>query len=75
MDLLDPALIVVGGGLVVAGDVLLEPIREQFRSLVLAADHRPTKGDTVTSVNPIEVVAQIVLVADEIGGIRYDDCE
>ncbi len=41
VNLLDPEVVVVGGGLVAAGDVLLDPIREAFPQLVLAADHRP----------------------------------
>jgi glucokinase len=41
VNLLDPELLVVGGGLVDAGDLLLTPVREALRGLVLAADHRP----------------------------------
>jgi len=41
VDLLDPEVVVVGGGLVEAGDVVMTPIRGAFRDLVLAADHRP----------------------------------
>ena len=37
----DPQAFVVGGGLVEAGDVLLDPVRRSFASLVEAADHRP----------------------------------
>jgi glucokinase len=41
VDLLDPAVVIVGGGLVEAGDVMMAPIRAAFRDLVLAADRRP----------------------------------
>jgi glucokinase len=37
----DPACIVVAGGLVEAGDILLEPTRAAFVDLVEAHDHRP----------------------------------
>jgi glucokinase len=41
VNLLDPAVVVVGGGLVEAGDVLMVPVRAAYRDLVLAAAHRP----------------------------------
>jgi glucokinase len=41
VDLLDPQIVVVGGGLVEAGDLLLEPTRRWYRDLVLGFDHRP----------------------------------
>ena len=41
VDLLDPEVVVVGGGLVEAGDLLLDPVREAYAGLVLAHDHRP----------------------------------
>jgi glucokinase len=37
----DPEVIVLAGGLVEAGDVLLEPTRSAFEGLVEAADQRP----------------------------------
>ena len=37
----DPEVFVLGGGLVEAGDVLLDPVRASFADLVEAADHRP----------------------------------
>lgn len=39
--LLDPALIVVGGGVCEAGDLLLEPTREAFRGALSAGGVRP----------------------------------
>lgn len=41
VNLLDPEIVVVGGGLVGAGDIVMNPIRAAFPSLVLAAEHRP----------------------------------
>ena len=38
---LDPDTFVVGGGLVEAGDILLDPTREAFARLVEASEHRP----------------------------------
>jgi glucokinase len=41
VNLLDPEIVVVGGGLIEAGDIVLTPIRTAFGELVLAAEHRP----------------------------------
>lgn len=41
VDLLDPEVVVVGGGLVEAGDLLLDPVRAAYPDLVLAGAHRP----------------------------------
>jgi glucokinase len=41
VNILDPEIVVVGGGLVEAGEVLMRPIRESYRVLVLAGEHRP----------------------------------
>jgi glucokinase len=41
VNLLDPEVVVVGGGLIEAGEVVLAPIRQSFRELVLASEHRP----------------------------------
>jgi glucokinase len=41
VNILDPEVVVVGGGLVEAGEVLMEPIREAYRVLVLSGDERP----------------------------------
>ncbi|MEO7555308.1 MAG: ROK family protein, partial [Acidimicrobiales bacterium] len=38
---LDPEVVVVGGGLVEAGELLLAPIRRSYHDLVFAGDHRP----------------------------------
>jgi glucokinase len=41
VNILDPEIVVVGGGLVTAGELLLEPTRDAFHRLVLAPGHRP----------------------------------
>jgi glucokinase len=41
VNVLDPEVVVVGGGVVGAGDLLLDPAREAFREAVMAPDHRP----------------------------------
>jgi glucokinase len=41
VNVLDPEVVVVGGGLVAAGDLLLEPTRAAYLDLVLAPAHRP----------------------------------
>jgi glucokinase len=41
VNVLDPDVVVVGGGLTEAGDLFLGPAREAFARLVLAPDHRP----------------------------------
>ena len=41
VNVLDPEVVVVGGGLAEAGELLLAPVRERFDELVLAPEHRP----------------------------------
>jgi len=41
VNVLDPEVVVVGGGAIVAGDLLLEPTRQAFVDSVEAPDHRP----------------------------------
>ncbi|MFN2590535.1 MAG: ROK family protein, partial [Actinomycetota bacterium] len=41
VNVLDPDRVVVGGGAIVAGDLLLEPARRAFRHTVEAVEHRP----------------------------------
>jgi glucokinase len=40
-NVLDPAVIVIGGGLVEAADLLLPEVRVRFAELVMAGEHRP----------------------------------
>jgi glucokinase len=41
VNVLDPAIIVIGGGLVDAADLLLPEVRVRFEALVMAAEQRP----------------------------------
>lgn len=41
VNVLDPEVVVVGGGVANAGELLLTPAREAFRRTVEAVDHRP----------------------------------
>jgi glucokinase len=40
-NLLDPEVVIIGGGLAEAGDLLLEPTRAAYATLVLGYEHRP----------------------------------
>lgn len=40
-DVLDPAVVVIGGGVSEAGDLLLEPARKAFSASLSAGSHRP----------------------------------
>jgi glucokinase len=40
-DILDPAVVVVGGGVVELGDLLLVPARQAYEAQLSAAEHRP----------------------------------
>jgi glucokinase len=39
-NMLDPEIIVLGGGLVDAGELLLDPVRRSYETLTLGGDHR-----------------------------------
>jgi glucokinase len=41
VNVLDPEVVVVGGGVAEIGALLLDPARESYRATVLAPDHRP----------------------------------
>src|SRR5438105_3588412 len=41
VNILDPEMVVVGGGLVDAGEIVMQPIRDAYVDLVLAGEHRP----------------------------------
>ena len=45
VNVLDPAVIVIGGGLVEAADLLLPEVRRRFADLVMAGDRRPRGAD------------------------------
>lgn len=39
-NVLDPKLVILGGGLVTTGDLLLSPVRESFERFIFAREHR-----------------------------------
>ncbi|MGA9747169.1 MAG: ROK family protein, partial [Nocardioides sp.] len=47
---LDPSVVVIGGGVSEAGPLLLDPIREHFRANLTASAHRPE-----LSIRPAEL--------------------
>ena len=57
-NLVDPACIILGGGLAAAPDVFLGPIHREFRALLYSPDHRP---------NPVLVFAELGERAGAIG--------
>ncbi|MEO6987859.1 MAG: ROK family protein [Aquihabitans sp.] len=40
VNMLDSEIVVLGGGLVAAGDLLLDPVRAAFNGLIMGSDHR-----------------------------------
>ncbi len=49
---LDPEVVVVGGGVSMAGDLLLEPARETFRVHLTAKDRRPEPALVLAGLGP-----------------------
>jgi glucokinase len=41
VNILDPQVVIVGGGVIVAGDLLLDPARASFQEALEGPDHRP----------------------------------
>jgi glucokinase len=65
VNVLDSDVVVIGGGLAGAGELVLGPTREAYRELVLAADHRPevlilaaTLGERAGAVGAALLAAQ-----------------
>ena len=51
-NILDPEVIVVGGGLVAAGDVLLDRVRHAFPQAIYAGDRRPLPEVVTAQLGP-----------------------
>lgn len=67
-NLLDPSVIVLGGGLVEASDVLLEPVRRHFGGLVMAgADRPPTEIVPAMLGEEAGAIGAAALAADLLG--------
>jgi glucokinase len=52
VNALDPQAIVIGGGLVDAGELLLEPVRQSFLELVEAVEVRPEVPILAAALGP-----------------------
>ena len=52
VNILDPDVVVVGGGLTDAGELFLAPARAAFAELVLAPDHRPAVPIVAAAFGP-----------------------
>ena len=48
--IVDPALVVIGGGVADAGELLLKPVREGFENQLSARGHRPVAAIAVASL-------------------------
>lgn len=71
VNLLDPEVVVVGGGLAEMGDVLLEPVREAFAGLVLAEEQRGATRIVGARLGAeAGAVGAALLAADTVGGRR-----
>jgi glucokinase len=69
VNVIDPDVVVVGGGAVAAGNLLLAPAREVFRSSVEAPDHRPAVPLVAAELgNDAGGVGAALLALDAIGG-------
>jgi glucokinase len=67
VNALDPEVIVIGGGLVDAGDLLLEPVRRSFAELVEAGDLRPAVPIVAATLGPQAGAVGAALLAVELG--------
>ena len=66
--ILDPELIVIGGGVADAGDLLLEPTRAAFRRQLTGRGHRPEAEFALASLgNDAGMIGAAALAAEGIG--------
>ena len=71
VNVLDPQVVVVGGGAAVAGDLLLDPARDAFVETVEAADRRPTVPILAAQLgNDAGAVGAAALALEELGRFR-----
>ncbi len=70
VNVLDPQIVVVGGGAIVAGDLLLDPARVAFRDAVEAPEHRPRVPIVPAQLgNDAGAVGAAVLALEELGRV------
>jgi glucokinase len=71
VNVLDPQIVVVGGGVIRAGELLLEPAREAFRNTVEGHDHRPEVPIVAATLgNDAGAVGAAALALEELGSVR-----
>jgi glucokinase len=64
VNILDPSIIVLGGGLVTTGDALLDPVRRHLGRLVVGAAHRPTVPVVAATAGPASAAVGAALLAE-----------
>jgi glucokinase len=70
VNVLDPQIVVVGGGAIVAGDLLLEPARISFHEAVEAPEHRPRVPIVPAQLgNDAGAVGAATLALEELGRV------
>ncbi len=68
VNVLDPQVVVVGGGAIVAGDLLLDPARESFFGSVEGPEHRPAVPIVPAQLeNDAGAVGAAALALEELG--------
>jgi glucokinase len=67
VNIFDPELVVVSGGLVGLGDVLLEPLRAAFDGRIEGAPHRPEVPIVAAELGPRAGVVGAAVLARELG--------
>lgn len=68
VHVLDPEVVVIGGGLVAAGEALLEPTRSAYSGLVLGDSHRPVVRIVAAALGPeAGAIGAALLAADLLG--------
>jgi glucokinase len=71
VNILDPQIVVVGGGAILAGDLLLDPARAAFLDAVQAPEHRPRVPIVAAQLgNDAGAVGAAVLALEELGRMR-----
>lgn len=67
-NLLDPEIVVLGGGLVAAGDALVAPVRAAYRELIYGYAHRPPLRIVAARFGPEAGAIGAAVLASEISG-------
>jgi glucokinase len=71
VNVLDPQIVVVGGGAIAAGELLLEPARDAFRGAVEGLEHRPRVPIVAAQLgNDAGAVGAAALALEELARMR-----